>query len=592
MAGSLRLTGQAGPGYRRACQVGAVLAMQTVLDVIKMVLPDGSNAYATGWDDVCEWPPDLFAAAATIAERSGLYSDRFFTAHWADDFVCTADYLREVQEAGVAWRPANKPPPAVVELWKQLIRRHRDARIDQTDGGAQPWKIIVFKLLAIADEACAGVGFPPASGGGVVDAAYAVYQDYLVWADKRDKAPAGTQVIGGAFLPFLPHSLCLCVPPASACVQPKTNTPAVGCTLRSLTHHLALLPSIAHVQTHWRIASDGPNEIKPFNILAVPFPYSIPGKSFAPTGGNFPGSMKDRAFRLQPEAWMHSATAREFADFLIALLEATSAEVDDVHAVVLPETALPGPMADEVARLLAAETRLELLLAGVVTSTSLDDTRNIAAMYRFKAGKIVEQTFQSKHHRWRLDGDQIRRYNLGHVLDPHLNWWEKINVSARSCYITVFRPGAALSVLICEDLARYDPVLTVMNAIGPNLVIGLLMDGPQLEYRWPGRYAMALADDPGSAVLTLTSLGMVERSHMPGEPRGREVALWKQANERATPLRLPAGDHALLLTLTSHHRGQLTFDGRDDGNMTVTFGLGAARGIRHPDPPSWVRLGH
>jgi len=31
-----------------------------------------------------------------------------------------------------------------------------------------------------------------------------------------------------------------------------------------------------------------------------------------------------------------------------------------------------------------------------------------------------------------------------------------------------FRSYAALSVLVCEDLARYDPVLTVMNAIGPS----------------------------------------------------------------------------------------------------------------------------
>jgi hypothetical protein len=50
------------------------------------------------------------------------------------------------------------------------------------------------------------------------------------------------------------------------------------------------------------------------------------------------------------------------------------------------------------------------------------------------------------------------------------------------------------------------PGADVMNAIGPNLVIALLMDGPQREHRWPGRYATVLADDPGSAVLTVTCL--------------------------------------------------------------------------------------
>jgi hypothetical protein len=44
------------------------------------------------------------------------------------------------------------------------------------------------------------------------------------------------------------------------------------------------------------------------------------------------------------------------------------------------------------------------------------------------------------------------------------------------------------------------------------LLIALLMDGPQLKSRWSGRYAGVLAEDPGSSVLTLTSLGMALRS--------------------------------------------------------------------------------
>jgi hypothetical protein len=152
----------------------------------------------------------------------------------------------------------------------------------------------------------------------------------------------------------------------------------------------------------------------------------------------------------------------------------------------------------------------------------------------------------------------------------------------------LFRANATLSVLICEDLARYDPVLTVMNAIGPNLVIALLMDGPQLEKRWPGRYATVLAEDPGSAVLTLTSMGMVARSAMPADPQAREIALWKEPTGEARPLRLPKGDHALLLTLTSELVEQFTLDGRGDGGATAQFALGAAHPVRHPDPPGWL----
>jgi len=52
-----------------------------------------------------------------------------------------------------------------------------------------------------------------------------------------------------------------------------------------------------------------------------------------------------------------------------------------------------------------------------------------------------------------------------------------------------------LTVLICEDLARLDPVNDLVRAVGPNLVMSLLMDGPQLTTRWPARYATVLADD-------------------------------------------------------------------------------------------------
>jgi hypothetical protein len=61
-----------------------------------------------------------------------------------------------------------------------------------------------------------------------------------------------------------------------------------------------------------------------------------------------------------------------------------------------------------------------------------------------------------------------------------------------------------------EDLARPDPVGDLVRSVGPNLVIALLMDGPQLRARWSGRYAMSLADDPGSFVLSVTSLGTTE----------------------------------------------------------------------------------
>ena len=568
--------------------------MTTILETIKTILPDGCNNQDTGWDSVPSWPPDLFAAVATITERSGLYSDRAFTSEWDASFVCSPVHRLGVQSAGQNWRRSGKPPNEVQAYWSQLVRSHQKARIDDGSDASTGWKALVFTLLTIADEACAGVGFPPRSGGNPTPgmppptveagAAFVVFKEHIAWLNKQDATP-NVSVMGGSSLPYIPHSLCAMVPPAVACVQPKAGTPSVGCTLRSLTHHVALLPSIGHVTTHWRIASSSNDRQAPFNLLIIPFPYSLPGSSFTPVPTA--SASYDRAFKLDPGIWTAATTPREFADFIIGLIKRAHTEMEPVHAVVLPETALMNDFAAQIAGLLAAESDVELLLTGTLHR---DDgrTRNSASMFRMLSHSVVQKSSQSKHHRWCLDGDQVKRYHLGNVLDPQARWWEAIEVSYRHCFTTVFRPGAALSVLVCEDLARYDPVLTVMNAIGPNLVLALLMDGPQLEHRWSGRYATSLADDPGSAVLTVTSLGMIARSSMPGETISREIALWKEPGGKAVPLKLPKGDHALLLSLTSRRVEQHTLDGRADGGSTVRFELGAAHGLRHPTPPPWL----
>jgi hypothetical protein len=568
----------------------------TLLEIIKSVLPDGTVGDTGCWDVVCEWAPDLFAVMATITEQSGLYSEPTFVSYWSDSFILSKEWIKQTHEAGENWDPPSAPPELVRHLWSELIAKFANAPIADRADAALDWKKIVFQLLAIADQACAGIGFPPkprepdleatsSTQENRTDIQYLVLVDYRAWAEKQ--AASRTPVIGGDLLPYLPHSLCIRVPPAVLCVQPKASTPAVGCTMRSLTHHLALLPSVANVSTQWHIAHKPDEDLEAFNLLVVPFPFSIPGKSFRCDQGSFPGAPKQRTFTIDPGVWVRAATPQDFAEFLLTLIDAADPELEPVHAVVLPEMALKLDFADAVAEILRARSKLDLFVTGVISGPEAK-ARNSAAIYRFGNGRLLQKSFQSKHHRWGLNESQIRRYHIGHVLDPHCRWWEQIDVSYRGCHAMLFRPRATLSVLICEDLARYDPVLTVMNAIGPNLVIALLMDGPQLEHRWPGRYATVLAEDPGSAVLTVTSLGMVARSMMPGDAQSREIALWKEPNGKARSLKLPHGDHALLLTLTSRLVEQFTLDMRSDGTATVQFGLGAAHGIRHPDPPAWL----
>ena len=120
-----------------------------------------------------------------------------------------------------------------------------------------------------------------------------------------------------------------------------------------------------------------------------------------------------------------------------------------------------------------------------------------------------------------------------------------------------------IASLVCEDLAHIDDVVELIRAVGPTLVIALLLDGPQLASRWTARYASVLSDDPGSAVLTLTSYGMVANARRTGEPPSSVVALWKD-NPRhdAREIRLDTDAQGILLALTRQPALRRAADGR------------------------------
>jgi hypothetical protein len=186
-------------------------------------------------------------------------------------------------------------------------------------------------------------------------------------------------------------------------------------------------------------------------------------------------------------------------------------------------------------------------------------------------------------------GAQIKQYQLGHVLNPAHSWWEDIDVSERKIMMGLDRRETVISALVCEDLARYDPVLPAVAAIGPSLVIALLMDGPQLENRWSARYATTLAEDPGSSVLTLTSLGMILRSRRPGQEIRRTIGIWRERGESAIELELPAGHHAISLSLIAEESArQRTLDNRSDGGAAMFYRLGGVHSLALNLPPDFI----
>ncbi len=590
----------------------------TVEDVIREILPFGCNPDEPGlraenldWALAPLWAPDAFAVVATLAERSGFYAEpgiALSTTPRGRDRKRTR--AKEAEEWGAAWGTNGVPPSEVLDLWTELWRGRSEPVCDGA-GNGRLWKEIAMRLLATADEACAGVGYePPLLKGGDTSFGNAA----LVFEEYRYAAPSTPRMLrSSGFLPYLPNSLARAVPPDRACVLPKALTPSVGCTLRSVTHNLALLPGKGQVGAEWRLTRSwsagkdlGGKAIEPdphFNLLLVPFPYEI-AASDLPVYRQSDGDDVDGYFTVQP-GWLPpgSATTQvaKLVSFIVALVQAAENDGGVVHGVVLPETALTEEIVGRVADGVARRCRgLEIFIAGIIAAaprrprgTEPPFGRNEVFVARFDDRERLDEYRQAKHHRWRLDGSQIKNYRLGHTLDARKGWWEAIDLSDRRMVFGLDARQAVIAALICEDLARYDPVLPVLASVGPNLVIALLMDGPQLGGRWPGRHATVLAEDPGSAVLTLTSAGMVQRSTPPkGVAPRRCVALWTERGSSPQELDLDAGDHALFLALTAQSRKQNTLDlrrQRDSGGL-IEYQLSGHTSVKLPDSSQFLWL--
>lgn len=561
--------------------------MPTVGHLIQRLLPNGTRpGKAPDWALFPDWPPDAFAVSARLLDASGAYCNERYTTP-STGFAFDLKTIGEASaawgdfaETSFSWPSAEKHLQA---LWDVLIaNQHKPVRVI---GAWKKWADAAFELLAIADSACEGVGFVPEASG-LRPLADFVATDHLAYLRGDAKN-----------LPSMPHSICRMVPADEACVQPKTRTPQVGCTLRSLSHHLALLPPLTEVNTSWRFGVDMADiEEQPsssLNILVVPYPYTIPGTCFVagPKAGTPPLDGGGAHYFGIDQKWLRPQgrrlSAASFVKFLKDLLSAARSHVGVVDGIVLPELALDASLAEQVADGLRA-TGIEFFISGILEEADSGMPVNAAYSMLYSDGTAFAPWQQNKHHRWKLDGDQIRRYHLGDRLDPSGVWWEQISVSERHCYFYVFRRGISMATLICEDLARIDPVQTVIRAVGPSLVIALLMDGPQWQRRWSGRYATVLADDPGSAVLSVTSQGMLNRSRMPGEAEIREVALWKGSDGVAHELKLDPGTHALLLTLSVVGETNYTLDGRSDSGLTLGLTLSGTHSIAASNPPPWL----
>jgi hypothetical protein len=492
-----------------------------------------------------DWPPDVFAFTGSLLAGSGVY--RFVICpppgqSWPPAGSCpeqepweaavhrwAADWLAWLAEPSPGERGAD--PPEELVRFAATIEDAHDVPLAELEEEPH-WDVVVaiLALHAVADEASAGAGLR-----------------------------AGTPLLETAALRLAEHGSLSRLGSDRVRVLPKLRPPEAGITLRSLSHHLALDSS--EVQTRWylprREVPHAGTQTPKLTMLLVPYPATIYASDFRPVGGPL-RSMDTSQYGFYEYVPQEPFDPHE----VIRLAETARRHVGPVDVVVMPEAALDATVVPELEELLA-DAGVPYLLAGVREQARPGSV--FGANYAHFAGRGWHAEPQQKHHRWCLDAAQVHQYHLGASLEPGRRWWEAMTVHRRSLTFVTLSDWLTICPLVCEDLARPDPVADVIRGVGPTLVVGLLLDGPQLAARWPARYASVLADDPGSSVLTLTALGMAERSHPPGCSPSRVVALWKDSHRGLHEIPLAEGARAVAVTAHIRDVTAWTADGRRRG---------------------------
>jgi len=531
------------------------------MDIIKLVFPRGTqyelmveDVSEDGWNIPPNWPPDLFAISTYLLEMAGAYHHLTpggqavgRTANF--ELIFSKAQRTEIKKAAEEWRKEpSYLPDLVTSAWNEVITATRSVGSGRTENKDQlpEWWRSALWLAAYADETCLHLGHAGARAGAaawVVDP-----MEAIVFSDEEDEQADATHV------PVTegPFSFCLAASPDILAVLPKSKTPHIGCTVRSMSQNLALMPSAGTMQGSWQQVPVGqlgsPSQSR-FNCLFIPFPYSIEPTWFKTEAGG-----RDWKWFELEQGWLpeQGEPFPEFLQFIDALIERTKVAEpgNDIHGLLFPEYALRWDIYDSlVTHVLENHPNIQFIISGS-SSNCEGDTGNYVLttqlIDRDKGGVSKRTGFttsRAKHHRWQINPYQIQQYCLEPGFkdtDKAQVYWEKIPLPRRQLHVNQFRNQSVLSTLICEDLARAEPVHQYIRAVGPNIIFVLLMDGAQLENRWAARYALGLAEDPGSAVITLTSRALVSLSNRQQERRNNKPnwSVGLARNPGGQPIRL------------------------------------------------------
>jgi hypothetical protein len=490
--------------------------------------------------EVLDWPPDLLAMTEVILQRSEAY--RFALSPPAGSTwppASAPDWPDAVTDAARQWSAWAEHrngtiPPLLAQEWEILSQTAGIPLSDLTE--ARNWRPCqaLLTLHAIADEACAGLGV-------ALDASGA---DGLLYRARGRELLART-----GSLARLPTHLIR--------VLPKTHTPPNLSSVRSLSRY-----AVVHapgVEARWYKVPGTDLGTTPMTatMLLLPWPLRVRESDFRPVAGPLP------ELANQPFGFFEFAPSEQLdLDLVDRMLVAALDEVDTVNAVILPESAVDASEIEGLEALLGRHGVTQLITGVRGHPEQPGQFPHNWVHIGLSAAQTWVHIRQHKHHRWSLDENQIYQYQLGGALHPHIRWWEAMEVPRRSIQFVEIGGRTTLVSLVCEDLAQIDDVASVIRSVGPMIVVIPVLDGPQLSSRWAARYASVLADDPGSAVLTLTSFGMAQRSQPRGQTPSPVVALWKDPGQGLREIPLEPGAQGILLSASADLATRRSYDGR------------------------------
>jgi hypothetical protein len=510
-------------------------------------------------DRLLEWPPDVFALTNVVATRAEAFRYALSVKDWPPSRF--GDWAEAVEDAGRSWSAwvedrSGALPDLVAAQWRVLCEGAEVAVEQVALGRDDRLCEALLTLHAIADEACAGLGV-------ALDSSHA---EGCVYRARGRELLART------------GSLARIDPPLLR-VLPKVITPPTG--RPAFSRYACVQGPGIEARWHKIPARHRGTDVRSeyATLLLLPWPLRVQSSDFHPVG-----DVQRRA--KDPYGYFEFAPAGGLdLDLLNGVLAAARQEAGSVDVVLLPESAVAEGEIDDLETLLDSHGVINLI-AGVRQTTPhpgqfSNNWLHMGFNPRLEKGGLLprrghEPWFhirQNKHHRWSLDEDQVEQYHLGGALHPHIRWWEAMEVPRKAIQF-VEVAELVLTTLVCEDLAHNDDIAQLIRSVGPTLVMNMLLDGPQLPSRWTARYASVLADDPGSAVLTLTSYGMVDRSRPHGRDESRVIALWKDPTRGVREIPLEPGAQAVLLTICMDRATRYSADLRwPIDNSTSCYGV-------------------